>query len=42
LQSACARPDNRHAKAGNINHALSTTDSELFAVLDADFAAPPR
>jgi cellulose synthase (UDP-forming) len=32
------RPDNRHAKAGNINHALSVTDAELFAVLDADFA----
>jgi cellulose synthase (UDP-forming) len=32
------RPDNRHAKAGNINHALSRTDGELFAVLDADFA----
>jgi cellulose synthase (UDP-forming) len=32
------RPDNRHAKAGNINHALGVTDGELFAVLDADFA----
>jgi cellulose synthase (UDP-forming) len=32
------RPDNRHAKAGNINHALSVTGAELFAVLDADFA----
>ncbi|WP_169978947.1 glycosyltransferase [Tautonia rosea] len=32
------RPDNRHAKAGNINHALSKTDAELFVVLDADFA----
>jgi cellulose synthase (UDP-forming) len=32
------RPDNRHAKAGNINHALSVTNGELFAVLDADFA----
>ncbi|MEW4568980.1 glycosyltransferase [Tautonia sp. JC769] len=32
------RPDNRHAKAGNINHALSVTDAELFVVLDADFA----
>ncbi|MGO9601755.1 MAG: glycosyltransferase family 2 protein [Isosphaeraceae bacterium] len=31
------RPDNRHAKAGNINHALSKTNAELFAVLDADF-----
>jgi cellulose synthase (UDP-forming) len=32
------RPDNRHAKAGNINHALGVTDGDLFAVLDADFA----
>jgi cellulose synthase (UDP-forming) len=32
------RPDHRHAKAGNINHALGVTDGELFAVLDADFA----
>jgi cellulose synthase (UDP-forming) len=32
------RPDDRHAKAGNINHALGLTDGELFAVLDADFA----
>jgi cellulose synthase (UDP-forming) len=32
------RPDNKHAKAGNINHALSKTNAELFAVLDADFA----
>ncbi|HEY7425846.1 MAG TPA: glycosyltransferase [Gemmataceae bacterium] len=32
------RPDNRHAKAGNLNHALGVTDGELFAVLDADFA----
>ncbi|MEG0377392.1 MAG: glycosyltransferase, partial [Eubacterium sp.] len=32
-----SRPDNAHAKAGNINYALSQTDSELFMVLDADF-----
>lgn len=32
------RPDNRAAKAGNINHALSITDGEFFAVFDADFA----
>jgi cellulose synthase (UDP-forming) len=31
------RPDNKHAKAGNINHALSVTDGEYFAVFDADF-----
>lgn len=33
------RPDRSHAKAGNINHALSVTGAELFAILDADFAA---
>ena len=32
------RPEHSHATAGNINHALSRTDAELFAVLDADFA----
>jgi len=31
------RPDNRHAKAGNINHALTKTDAEFVAVFDADF-----
>lgn len=31
------RPDNTHAKAGNINAALKRTESELFLVLDADF-----
>lgn len=35
------RPDNSGAKAGNINHALSLTDGELFAVFDADFAPKP-
>jgi cellulose synthase (UDP-forming) len=30
------RPDNRGAKAGNINHALAHTDGELVAVFDAD------
>ncbi len=30
------RPDNQHAKAGNINHALGVTDGELILVLDAD------
>lgn len=30
------RPDNRHAKAGNLNHALSETDGELVAIFDAD------
>jgi len=32
-----AREGNAHAKAGNINHALSITDGELFVILDADF-----
>lgn len=31
------RPDNTHAKAGNINAALKRTHSEFFLVLDADF-----
>jgi cellulose synthase (UDP-forming) len=31
------RPDNAHAKAGNINHAVAKTDADFFAVFDADF-----
>lgn len=31
------RPDNAHAKAGNLNHALGLTDAPFLAVLDADF-----
>lgn len=31
------RPDNSHAKAGNINAALRVTDGEFIAVFDADF-----
>ncbi len=34
--SYLARPDNRHAKAGNLNHALGLIDADLIAVLDAD------
>lgn len=30
------RPDNAHAKAGNINHALQQTDGELIAIFDCD------
>jgi len=30
------RPDNRHAKAGNINHALSKTSGEFVAIFDCD------
>jgi cellulose synthase/poly-beta-1,6-N-acetylglucosamine synthase-like glycosyltransferase len=31
------RPDNAHAKAGNINHALMQTNAEFVAIFDADF-----
>jgi cellulose synthase (UDP-forming) len=31
------RPDNTHAKAGNINHALTKTKADFFAIFDADF-----
>ncbi len=31
------RPDNHHAKAGNINHALTVTSAPYVAVFDADF-----
>ena len=30
------RPDNRHAKAGNLNHALGVTHGDLIAIFDAD------
>ncbi|WP_420467922.1 UDP-forming cellulose synthase catalytic subunit [Panacagrimonas sp.] len=30
------RPDNRHAKAGNINHAMQQTDGEYIAIFDCD------
>lgn len=44
LQALCARvgalyltrPENSHAKAGNINHALHRTDGDLIVILDAD------
>lgn len=32
-----ARPDNSHAKAGNLNHAIALTTGELIVVFDADF-----
>lgn len=35
--SYLTRKDNAHAKAGNINAAISRTDSPFFLVLDADF-----
>lgn len=31
------RPDNRYAKAGNLNHAIAQTSSDLIVVFDADF-----
>ena len=31
------RPNNAHAKAGNINHALTKTSADFVAVFDADF-----
>jgi len=33
------RPTNEHAKAGNINYALSQTSGEFFVIFDADFVA---
>ncbi len=33
------RDGNEGAKAGNVNHALSVTNGEFFAIFDADFAA---
>ena len=30
------RPDNKHAKAGNINHALTRTKGEFIAIFDCD------
>jgi cellulose synthase (UDP-forming) len=36
------RPDNRHAKAGNLNHALGVVDTEIVAVLDADHVPTAR
>ena len=35
------RPDNSHAKAGNINAALDRTDGELVLILDADHVPMP-
>ncbi|HEY9735174.1 MAG TPA: glycosyltransferase [Trichocoleus sp.] len=31
------RPNNRHAKAGNLNHAIAQTHGDLIASFDADF-----
>lgn len=35
------RPDNEHAKAGNLNHALTLTDGEFVLQLDADHVPLP-
>lgn len=37
-----SRPDNRHAKAGNLNHALARIDADLIAIFDADHVAGPN
>jgi cellulose synthase (UDP-forming) len=34
--SYLVRPDNKHAKAGNLNHALTRTRGELIAIFDCD------
>lgn len=36
-----ARPTHEHAKAGNLNHALTLVDAAFVAVLDADHVASP-
>ncbi len=36
-----SRPDNTHAKAGNINHALKVTHGDFIAILDADHVPLP-
>jgi cellulose synthase (UDP-forming) len=33
------RPDNSHAKAGNLNHAMTLTEGELICVFDCDHVA---
>jgi cellulose synthase (UDP-forming) len=40
--SYLARPDNRHAKAGNLNHAIEVVDADFIAVLDADHVPHPH
>ncbi|EIJ76092.1 MAG: glycosyltransferase, partial [Leptospirillum sp. Group II 'C75'] len=36
------RPDNKGAKAGNLNHALGKTDGDLIAIFDCDHVPLPR
>ena len=40
-RTGSVRPDNSHAKAGNINHALERTSGELIFCLDADHVPLP-
>lgn len=37
-----SRPDNAHAKAGNLNYALKHTDGEFIVILDADMVPQPN
>ncbi|HEU0072710.1 MAG TPA: glycosyltransferase, partial [Dehalococcoidia bacterium] len=36
------RPDNKHYKAGNLNHAMDFIDADIFAIFDADHVAGPN
>ena len=36
------RPDNRHAKAGNLNYAFTKTDGEFIIIFDADHVPEPH
>jgi cellulose synthase/poly-beta-1,6-N-acetylglucosamine synthase-like glycosyltransferase/tetratricopeptide (TPR) repeat protein len=36
------RPDNRHAKAGNLNHIFAKTHGEFIVILDADHVPEPN
>lgn len=40
--SYLTRPDNRHAKAGNLNHALASIEADIVALLDADHVPTAR
>ncbi len=40
--SYLTRPDNEHAKAGNVNHALGVIDADAYAIFDADHVARPE
>lgn len=44
LMGCCylTRPTNEHAKAGNINHALTRTNGEFIVILDADMVPQPN